>query len=83
MWSAIAGAQGTGACSRLSPLSRVLTEAGVTRTPPWACSVSSQSGATRKRVWLELAELAVPSWAWGADTHARKVSDVHGHIGTC
>ena len=23
-----------------------------------------------------LAELAVSSWAWGADTHARKVSDV-------
>ena len=40
------------------------------RTPPWACSVSSQSDASRKRVWQVLAELAVSSWAWRADTHA-------------
>ena len=49
MWSAIAGAQGTGACSRLSPpVPGPLGGRGHTcRTPPWACSISSQSGATR------------------------------------
>ena len=31
------------------------------RAPPWACSVSSQSDATRKEVWPVLAELAVSS----------------------
>ena len=52
MWSAIAGAQGTGACSRLSPpVPGPHGGRGRTcRTPPWACSVSSQSGASRKRV---------------------------------
>ena len=47
MWSAIAGAQGTGACSRLSPpVPGPHGGRGHTcRTPPWACSVSSQSGA--------------------------------------
>ena len=35
------------------------------RTPPWACSVSSQSDSTRKRVWWVLAELAAPR-AWGS-----------------
>ena len=53
MWSAIAGAQGTGACSRLSlPVPGPHGGRGHTcRTPPWACSVSSQSDASRKRVW--------------------------------
>ena len=52
VWSAIAGAQGTGACSRLSPpVSGPHGSRGHTYcTPPWACSVSSQSDATRKRV---------------------------------
>ena len=83
-WSAIVGAQGTGACSRLSPpVPGPHGDRGHTcRTPPWACSVSSQSDASRKRVWQEPAELAVPIWAWRADTHARKVSDEHGHNGS-
>ena len=53
MWSAIAGAQGTGACSRLSPpVPGPHGGRGHTcRAPPWACSVSSQSDASRKRVW--------------------------------
>ena len=46
MWSAISG----GASSRLSPpVPGPHGGRGHTcRTPPWACSVSSQSGATRK-----------------------------------
>ena len=54
VWSsAIAGAQATGACSRLSPpVPGPHGGRGHTcRTPPWACSVSSQSDASRKRVW--------------------------------
>ena len=53
MWSAVAGAQGTGACSRLSPpVPGVHGGRGRTcRTPPQACSVSSQANASRKRVW--------------------------------
>ena len=52
MWSATAGAQGTGAvCSRLSP--PVLGPHGgrghTCRTPPWACSVSRKSDATSRR----------------------------------
>ena len=46
------GHRGPGACSRLSPpVPGPHGGRGHTcRTPPWACSVSSQSGATRKRV---------------------------------
>ena len=52
MWSAIAGAQRTGACSRLSPpVPGPHGGRGHTcRTPPWACSVCSQSDASSKRV---------------------------------
>ena len=65
------------------PLSRVLTEAGVTpavhlRGPgPLAASPTqpvSESGS--------FARLAVSSWAWEADTHARKFDDIIGDIGT-
>ena len=86
MWSAIAGAQGTGACSRLSPpVPGPHGGSGHTcrfhlRGPaPLAASPMppvSESGKV-------LAELAVPIWAWEADTHARTkfhyVKD--GHIG--
>ena len=66
MWSAIAGAQGTGACSRLSPpVPGPHGGRGHTcRAPPWACSVSSQSGATRKSVrtcWTHCVHLGVGS----------------------
>ena len=60
MWSAIAGGTGDrGSLSRLSPpvLGRHGGRGHTCRTPPWASS--SQSGATRKRVWSVLAELAV------------------------
>ena len=65
-WSAIAGAQGTGVCSRLSPpVPDPYGGRGHTCcTPPWACSVSSQLGATRKRVrtcWTHCVHLGVGS----------------------
>ena len=83
MWSAIARAQGTGACSRLSPpVPGPHGGRGRTyRTPPWACSVSSQSDATRKRVRTcrtRSVQLGVGS------RHPRPyiVHDVVGHFGT-
>ena len=77
------GHRGPGPVRASVLLSRVLTEAGVTpavhlRGPaPLAASPMppvSESGKV-------LAELAVSSWAWGADTHARRFHDVVGHIG--
>ena len=83
MWSAIAGVQGTGVCSRLNPpVPGPHGRRGHTcRTPPWACSVSSQSDASRKRVRTcrtRCVQLGVGS------RHPRPYSvfGVVGHIGS-
>ena len=77
------GHRGPGPVRASVLLSRVLTEAGVTpavhlRGPaPLAASPMppvSESGRV-------LAELAVSSWAWGADTHARKICVVVDTLG--
>ena len=70
MWSAIAGAQGTGACSRLSPPvpgpHGGVTPAVHLRGPaPLAASPAQPVSES------VLAGLTVSIWARGADTHAR------------
>ena len=77
MWSATAGAQGTGAvCSRLSPplLGPHGSKGHSCRTPPWACSVSRKSDATRTRVWQGTCRTRGVQVTWRADTHARKLT---------
>ena len=75
MWSAVVGAQGTVAvCSRLSPPVPG-PHGGRGRTcftPPWACSVSRKSDATRTLVWQGTCRTRSVQGTWGADTHARK-----------
>ena len=69
------GHRGPGPVRASVLLSRVLTEAGVTpavhlRGPAPLAASPAQPVSESGKV---LAELAVSSWAWGADTHARRV----------
>ena len=72
MWSAIAGDRGLFAPQSSCPGSSRRQGSHLPYTS-MGLLLSSQPDATRRRVWKVLAEFAVSSWEWGADTHARKL----------
>ena len=55
-------------------LSRVLTEAGVSPAVHLRGPAPLAASPTQPVSEFVLSELAVSSWAWGADTHARKLT---------